>query len=134
VYTVKVVTDHFIAVNGNDFWHSVNTFELYQEPTLEKQVADLEAKIKEVKEKLTALKKQKAEQEEVTYRFGQRFRKIGYVEDYILAQVAPFSVCLINLDTGHRFTDPVVVNSVYKITQEEFKKLSDRPGKFTLIN
>lgn len=51
---------------------------------------------------------------EITYRCGE------VINGYIIAQVRPSEVCLIKLEDGNRFSNPIEVNHPYKITEEEF--------------
>ena len=64
----------------------------------------------------------------ITYRIGQRF--VGkddkyYEEIYILAASEATKVLLISLESGNRWLDAISVKDVYKITEEEFKRISD---------
>jgi len=56
---------------------------------------------------------------EMTFHIGQRFYHDQDV--YILAQVMPLRVALINLQTGNRWSDPVAVQNVQAITSEELE-------------
>lgn len=63
-----------------------------------------------------------------TYSVGQRF-KVFYEEgrywDCILAQVFPFEVCLIDINSGNRIEDPIRVKNLWNITSEEMEEISD---------
>lgn len=62
-----------------------------------------------------------------TYSVGQRF-KVFYEEgrywDCILAQVFPFEVCLIDINSGNRIEDPIRVKDLWNITTQEMKEMS----------
>lgn len=62
-----------------------------------------------------------------TYSIGQRF-KVFYEEgrywDCILAQVFPFEVCLIDINSGNRIEDPIRVKDIWNITTQEMKEMS----------
>ena len=45
--------------------------------------------------------------------------------NFFLAQVQAFKVCLICLETGNRFVDPVYVCDPCRITEEEFEKITN---------
>ena len=66
-----------------------------------------------------------------TYKIGQRFVENDSNDEYILAQVDYFKVCLIALNNGNRYVEPVEVNKPYNITEKEFKKITSG-DKFTL--
>lgn len=46
-------------------------------------------------------------------------------DEYILACVAPYRVVLINIETGHRYTDVVSVEDVVCLTSAEWSSLVD---------
>lgn len=70
---------------------------------------------------------------EKTYKIGQRFKKNKRYK-YILAQTQPDKICLICLETGNRWNNPIKVNDSQKITAVEFKKIigGNEKVKFTL--
>lgn len=54
-----------------------------------------------------------------TYKIGQRFGS------YMIAQVGPKMVCMIDMNYGNRWNEPIKVkNGAYRITQDEFDKIS----------
>lgn len=61
------------------------------------------------------------------YSIGQRF-KVFYEEgrywDCILAQVFPFEVCLIDINSGNRIEDPLAVGDAFGVTTKEMKEIS----------
>jgi hypothetical protein len=85
------------------------------------------AKIEELKEYVEKL-------DRTTYKVGDRFQYAGEIEDcFILAQVSCAKVCLISLKSGNRWIEPVKVNSLRKITQEEFDGITSYDYLFTKI-
>lgn len=63
--------------------------------------------------------------QEREYQIGMRFT--DGVTEYILSQVAPGQVALINLETGNRANDPVkVAVGAYAISHDEFCLIADR--------
>jgi hypothetical protein len=123
VYVVKATDGAFVIVQGNGWQHCQHAFDLYQ-PALKEQISDLE-------KQLEALKKQHADEEAakaVTYRMGQRFKETDLNAEYILAQVDYNLISLINVQSGNYYRKAVVVNDRYKITTEEFQKITgDNP-------
>jgi hypothetical protein len=66
------------------------------------------------------------------YSIGQRLRhENGDV--YLLSQVGNFTVCLVNISTGNRFTESLNVSSPHNITKSEMECICNRE-KFTLVN
>ena len=63
------------------------------------------------------------EEKEVTYQIGDRFDR-DVSGPHLLAQVATKEVVLISLQYGNRFTDPVEVENLFYITQQEFDRIS----------
>lgn len=64
---------------------------------------------------------------EETYSIGEDFKSEDSGCVYRLCQVAPSEVCLIVIeghDPGNRLTDPIKVNSVRFVNEEEFKQIS----------
>jgi len=53
------------------------------------------------------------------FKIGTFFQDLDSENIYLLSQVNPGMVCLIRLDTGNRWTDPVSVNFVNRITADE---------------
>lgn len=49
----------------------------------------------------------------------------------ILAQVEPFRVCLIDLNTGNRYNDPVSVENVNDISLKEENRIFYSTGEIT---
>lgn len=72
---------------------------------------------------------------EVTYKIGDRFKKINSDPDeYILANVDGKRVTLINLNNGNRWLDPVELRIFDTITPDEWKLITDNQEyKFELI-
>lgn len=64
------------------------------------------------------------------YKIGQKFLfKFKHLHDcnnkYILSEVGPNEIMLINIETGRRFDYNIVkVQDIYNITQQEFDSLS----------
>lgn len=58
-----------------------------------------------------------------TYSVGQKFQQFQSGA-YILAQVDTRKVCLISLENGNRYDDPVEVNDPSRITPFEFDKIT----------
>ena len=56
-----------------------------------------------------------------TYKIGDKF-KYSSGKTFFLAQVEANRVCLIDIERGNRYKDPIEVENVYKITKEEMKK------------
>ena len=69
-------------------------------------------------------------EQEKTYSIGDRFvldeDLIG--GDYVLAQVLPREVCLINIEDGNRLNNPVTVDNPLQITTSEYRKIAYRKG------
>lgn len=68
-------------------------------------------------------------EETTTYNYGQEFEWDNgrTVARYILAQVDPAKVCLINIsngDKGNRYADPVIVKKISEITEAEFDQIT----------
>lgn len=61
-----------------------------------------------------------------TYCIGDRFAREyqNTISEYILSQVQEGIVALIGLESGNRWDDPVKVQTVMKITHEEFYEIS----------
>jgi hypothetical protein len=72
--------------------------------------------------------------EEKTYKIGDKF--LGFFGTYLLTQVSPYKVCLIDIERGNRYKDPIKVENVYKITKEEMKRIAGDsfPTSWTKIN
>ena len=72
---------------------------------------------------------------EPTYRIGDVFKQNSFSDDggYILAQVNDGQCCLVSLTDGNRFTNPVGVGDVNKITARELRKMWGRTGEFTRV-
>lgn len=64
-------------------------------------------------------------------KIGQFYIHAFTEEEFILCQVDNYMVCLISIQTGNRWNDPVEVNDVFNITEEEFRSIS-LLNKFTL--
>ena len=45
-------------------------------------------------------------------------------EEFIVAQVAPFKVCLVSLETGNRWEEPIKVENPCDVTSREWEKIS----------
>ena len=58
-----------------------------------------------------------------TYKIGDRF--MYHEEEYILAQVDYKECCLISLENGDRWDNPVKINDPCFITQEELNEMCD---------
>jgi len=87
---------------------------------------------KEALAKIEELKKYVEKLDRTTYKVGDRFQYAGEIEDcFILAQVSRDEVCLIGLESGNRWFEPVKVNSSKKITQEEFNGITNYDYLFT---
>lgn len=70
----------------------------------------------------------KDQEASVTYSIGDRFRIFNGSQDegeYILAQVFPYEVCLIGLETGNRWADPIKVEEIKAITKKEMNEIAD---------
>ena len=59
----------------------------------------------------------------ITYKIGDRFHNEDWGE-CLLCRVQTNKVCLIGLEDGNRWTDPVKVDDTYRITEEEFSRIS----------
>lgn len=64
----------------------------------------------------------------MTLACGQKFKAYdkenGQIEGtYVLAQVDIMKVCLINIETGNRWTNPVSVNDVMAISIKEWEEI-----------
>lgn len=138
VYLVSYAKDaNNITLAGEDhagITYDARCFDLVPEPTSTTQ------KIEALEKELLALTKQLTEEAtelakaEKTYSIGQRFSSKGHGE-VILAQVDYRKCSFVSLEDGNRFTDPVSVKDINRITAEEFKQLQGSTGefKFTLI-
>ena len=65
---------------------------------------------------------------EVTYKKGDRFRKIGGYfdgDEYILARSNSNTLVLINLTSGNRWSKPIKVKNLYMVTLDEWKLIID---------
>lgn len=73
-----------------------------------------------------AVEEQFFKSQEKTYEMGQRFVVSCEGSEWhcILAQVEPYMVCLINLESGNRINDPVHVFNLRKITKDEMKMMA----------
>ena len=60
-----------------------------------------------------------------TYKRGDKF-KYKLERNYILAQVGINKVCLIDIEDGNRFLEPVEVCNSYKITEEEMRRIAGK--------
>jgi len=54
-----------------------------------------------------------------TYSIGDKFKVEGQEQEYVLAQVDKGKVALIGLETWDRYSSPLKVNKVHRITQNE---------------
>lgn len=81
---------------------------------LEKTIRDAQRVIDKAKKELS---------EQVYYSIGDRFVSAGYIKA-ILAQVGFGEVCMVRLSNGNRDSDPVHVESVTSITEQEFDKIT----------
>ena len=115
-----------------------NHFDLVQAAPAETSTIQ---KVEELQKQLLALQQQLADEKaaelakaEKTYSIGQRFNNNSWGTECILAQVDYNKCAFINLNDGNRFTDPVSVKCVSRITAEEFEQLQGHTGEFTLIN
>ena len=61
--------------------------------------------------------------EKVSYRIGDRFTSPVY-GDMILAKVGSYKACLISLNGGNRFVEPVTTSHVSIVSAEEFAQIS----------
>ena len=65
------------------------------------------------------------------YRIGQKFKLYQiYIihtidEEYMLVQVDNFKVAMISLYSANRWNNPVEVDDVTEITEQEFKKIAN---------
>ena len=65
---------------------------------------------------------------------GDRFKIVGEAGEWLLAQVGYGKVCLIGLESGNRWEEPVEVNNVELITEGEMDKiLKDVPVGFASV-
>jgi len=100
-----------------------------QELTVDKQfVLDAyKAACSEWKDKIEK-KFPKLFEQEKTYSIGDRFvLDEGCIGgDYVLAQVLPREVCLINIEDGNRLNNPVTVDNPLQITTSEYRKIAYR--------
>ena len=68
----------------------------------------------------------------VKIKVGQRYM-FDNVNEYILCQVSPRKMCLIDMNSGNRWNDPVKVENSSNISPEEFKEICwARPHRFKL--
>lgn len=58
------------------------------------------------------------------YSIGDRFTYNG--EQYLLAQMEPYKITLINLRNGNRWEDPIFVGRAHRVTKKELRKLTGR--------
>lgn len=72
-------------------------------------------------------------QELTQYRVGMLVKN-GY-EVYLVANVDHFKIALINVESGNRWTNPVIVGDWELITTSEWDKITGNdPSSFTIIN
>lgn len=60
----------------------------------------------------------------VSHKMGQRYKATTTKEEYILARCKPNILCLIGLQSGNRWEDPMNVKNCNDISQEEFDKIT----------
>ncbi len=58
----------------------------------------------------------------------------GYFETYLLAQVDAFKIALIDLQSGNRWSNPVVVKNPEGITEKELDRIMNYDENFVLIS
>jgi hypothetical protein len=98
-----------------------------QELTVDKQFV-LDAYKAACSEWKAKIEKKFPELFEKTYAIGDRFvlDEDCISGDYVLAQVLPREVCLINLEDGNRLNNPVTVYNPGQITTSEYRKIAYR--------
>lgn len=72
-----------------------------------------------------------------TYEIGQKFTltRIGANEEYMIVEPLVGYACIINMQTGVRWTDMRSVKNVWAITEDEFRALTGgEPEFFTQIS
>lgn len=72
-----------------------------------------------------------------TYQTGQKFTltRIGANEEYMIVTPLVGYACIINMQTGVRWTDMCSVNNVWAITEDEFRVLTgSEPELFKQIS
>ena len=99
----------FKNTDGN--WVPMSTPGFY--PEYEYRVKSYEYRVKSIEYRV----------KRTEYSIGNTFCRLN--SDFLLAQVQTFKVCLICLETGNRFKDPVSVCDPRRITEEEFEKIVD---------
>ena len=77
---------------------------------------------KEALAKIEELKKYIEELEKQTYSIGDKFRLCE--EEYIIARFDDNKICLICLENGNRWRNPVEANEHSEITEEEFEAVT----------
>ena len=68
--------------------------------------------------------------QEVTYKVGQKF--MINQNHYILCQVDTFLVCLISLNNGNRYVNPLSIKNTDHISKSEMKRIAGNDS-FKLI-
>lgn len=82
---------------------------------------------------LAKAKELKILQELTQYRVGMRVKN-GY-EVYLIAHVDHSEIALINVESGNRWNNPVIVGDHRLITTSEWDKITGNdPSAFTIIN
>lgn len=61
----------------------------------------------------------------MTIKIGQRYQEKGNEEISILAEVGYKQVCLIGLNSGNRFVDPIGVENPDDIQEDDFIKITN---------
>lgn len=73
-----------------------------------------------------------------TYKIGDRFieNHITVHGEFVLCQVGPAKMVLMNMRNFNRYNDPVEVKDLFSITEDEFNQMSRPYGKqfFTLLS
>ena len=80
----------------------------------------ISARIEELKQSIKDLESELSE-EERTYKVGDRFFISGGT--YILAQISAVKLILISLYNGNRWSEPVNVEDVDRVTESELKAI-----------
>lgn len=88
-----------------------------------KELEQAIAILKNVSEKLNDLR-EKDERSRQPYSVGQRFTIDEGGEKYILAQIAPNVCCLVNLESGNRYSEPVKVEDSQNISEVEMFRIA----------
>ena len=74
---------------------------------------------------------------EVTYKMGDKFKRVGGFfdgDEYILARANNSELVLISLNNGNRWSKPIEVKNIDMVTLDEWKLItSDKVGTFELI-